>query len=215
MATQSTGSRHGSWQGPTAGFVGTAVSVHGVPNAAAVASAPTLNTWRSHDSAQALQDPLSAGSNGPYHHDQRIDWPQNTAPSYQQYVTQEQQRQAQYDTASAPQQQSFQQQPLSSTYHSQMGPQGDFPNNISVSSSPSSYQAQNQATFPQPGSFQVASMQVPTSGTEFTPSPHVAMQPPPLPSAPFHSAGENAYEAQAGSHAMQYQEWVFLRFWSV
>lgn len=200
MTTQSTNSRHGSWQHQSAGFVGTAATAMGLPNAAAVAGAPSLTTWRSHDNAPTMQDPLSAGSSAPYTQDQRVDWPANAGP-YQQYVTQEQQRQPQYETAPAQQQPGYQQ-----PYHTQITPQSEFPS-ISVSSSPSSYQVPNQPTFQQPGSFQVAPMQVPTSGTEYTTSPHGQMQPPPLPNAPFHPAhGEQSYGTQQGNHALQYRD---------
>lgn len=209
MTTQSTGSRHGSWQHQPAGFVGAAVSANGIPSASAVAGAPGLTTWRSHDNPPNMSDPLSAGSSGPYQ-DQRVDWPQS-AGSYQQYVTQEPPRQPQYETAPAQQQQGYQ-QPFgsataqSSTYHTQLTPQSEFPS-IAVSSSPSSYQVQNQPTFQQPGSFQVAPMQVPTSGTEYSTSPHGQMQPPPLPTAPFHPAhGEQSYGAQQPNHALQYRD---------
>ncbi|KAF2163768.1 hypothetical protein M409DRAFT_57251 [Zasmidium cellare ATCC 36951] len=199
MTTQSTGSRHGSWQHQAAGFVGTAATAIGLPSAAAVAGAPSLTTWRSHDNPQTMQDPLSAGSSGPYHQDQRVDWPASAGP-YQQYVTQEQQRQPQYETAPAQPQQGYQ-QPFGAA-----APQSEFPS-ISVSSSPSSYQVQNQPTFQQPGSFQVAPMQVPTSGTEYTTSPHGQMQPPPLPNGPFHGThGEQPYGTQPGNHALQYRD---------
>lgn len=167
----------------------------GLPGVGAVANPPSLTTWRSHDAAQ---DPLSAQSASPYH-DQRVEWPSNAAP-YSQYVSQEQQR-PQYETA--PSQQTGYQP---STYHTGLTPQSEYPPNISVSSGPSAYQVQPQATFSQPTSFQITPMQVPAGGADYT-SPHGQMQPPPLAATSFQSAhGEQTYGAQQETTSMQYRD---------
>lgn len=174
-----------------------------LPSAPAVANAPSLTAWRSHESAQSLQpiqtsgsslqDPMQAPGSATYQQAERVDW--TGTPTSYQYVSSEQQRSQQYETASAQQSQGYQ----SSTY-----PQSEFPN-ISVSSSPS-YQVQGQTTFaPQP-SFQVAPMAIPTSGSDYT-SPHTQMQPPPLPNPSFHAnAGEQTYGQQSAPPAMQYRD---------
>ncbi|GIZ42279.1 hypothetical protein CKM354_000555400 [Cercospora kikuchii] len=192
VTTQGSGSRHGSWQ-HGAGFVANGM---GLPTASSVANAPTLTAWRSHESAQSLQplqtsgsslqDPMQAPGSATFQHGERVDW--SAAPSSYQYISQEQQRPSQYETAPS-QQPGYQ----SSTYHTQMTPQSEFPN-ISVSSSPSSYQG--QTAFPAQQAFQVAPMQVPTTGPDYS-SPHTQMHPPPLPNASFHTAtSEQPYPQQ-------------------
>ncbi|KAM3425198.1 hypothetical protein BST61_g7156 [Cercospora zeina] len=194
VSTQGSGSRHGSWQ-HGAGFVANGMAL---PTSSSVANAPTLTAWRSHESAQSLQplqtpgnslqDPMQTPGSATFQHGERVDWP--TAPSSYQFISQEHQRPSQYETA--PSQQDGYQTP---SYHSQMAPQSEFPN-ISVSSSPSSYQVQGQSTFPGQQGFQVAPMQVPTTGPDYT-SPHTQMHPPPLPNTSFHSsAGEQPYTQQ-------------------
>lgn len=197
-ASQSAGSRHGSWQHQAAGFVGAGNNAIGLPST--VANPSTLTAWRSHESAPTLQDPMQPQSSATYNPDQRVEWSNNAAP-YQPYVTQDQQR-PQYETA--PSQQPGYQPSSVSSYPGQMTGQTEYPN-ISVSSSPSSYQVQGQTTFTQPSSFGVGAMQVSTSGQEYT-SPHGQMQPPPLPNASFHAGhGEQAYGSQQAA-SMQYRD---------
>ncbi|KXS96652.1 hypothetical protein AC578_6910 [Pseudocercospora eumusae] len=208
VTTQSSGSRHGSWQHPS-GFVGTAMSL---PSAAAVANAPNMTTWRSHDSAQSLQtpggsiqDPLQTQTGAPYHHGEYAN------PSSYQYVSQDQQR-PQYETAPAHQQPNYQPSavqaygasaaPQPSTYQTGLTPQSEYPS-LSVSTSPSTYA---QPSFQQPASFQVSPLPVPASATEYT-SPHGQMQPPPLPNPSFHPSGsEQNYGPGQAAPPMQYRD---------
>jgi hypothetical protein len=133
-----------------------------------------------------MQGPVSAS----YTHDERVDWA--GAPSAYQYVTQDQQR-GQYETAPS-QQGGYQPAP----YHPQ-----EFPS-ISVSSSPNSYQVQNQSTFQPQAPFHVTPMQVPANSTEYT-SPST-MHPPHLAGPSFQpSSGEASY-GQPQSAAMQYRD---------
>lgn len=203
VTTQGSGSRHGSWQ-HSASFVGTAM---GLPTAPVVANAPSLTAWRSHESAQnlqpiqasgsSLQDSMQAPGSATYQQGERVDW--SGTPTSYQYVSSEQQRPQQYETASAQQSQGYQ----PSTYP-QIGPQNEFPN-LSVSSGPG-YQVQGQTSFAQQPSFQVAPMAIPTSGSDYT-SSHTQMQPPPLAAPSFHAtAGEQTYGQQSTSPAMQYRD---------
>lgn len=203
--TQGSTSRHGSWQ-HQAGFVGTA---NGIPSTAAVANAPNLTTWRSHDSAQSLsQESLQGPSPTTYQSGERVEWSSN--PSTYPYASQDQQR-PHYETAPPHQQQDFPSSfgastaAQSSTYQTQLSPQSDFPN-ISVSSSPSAFQVQGQPTFQQPNTFNVTPMQVSAGTNEFT-SPHGQMQPPPLPNNSFHpSSSEQNFGPGQSAASMPYRD---------
>lgn len=156
-----------------------------------------------------MTDPMQPQSSAPYQQGDRVEWHGNAVPY--QYVSQEPQRPQTYETAPLQQQQGYQSssvQPyVNNSSHpppySQMAPQTDF-SNLSVSSSPSTYQVQTQPAYTQPASFQVTPMQVPTTGTEYT-SPHGHMQPPSLPS--FHAShGEQSYSSQQGSTPLHYRD---------
>lgn len=213
-ATQDSGSRHGSWQ-HGASYGGTPM---GLPNAPAVANASNVTAWRSHENAQnlqpiqtsssGLQDPMQAPGSANYQQGERVDW--SGTPTSYQYVNQEQQRPQKYETTSAQQAQGYetasaqQAQGYQPSAYPPMGPQSEYPN-ISVSSSPS-YQVQGQTSFPQPPSFQMAPMQIPTSAGGYT-SPHTQMHAPPLSNSSFHStAGEQTYGQQPAPPAMQFRD---------
>lgn len=189
-----------------------------ISGAVTVASGPNVTAWRSNESTQNMPDPMQGQPATSFHQGERVEWSGNAAPY--QYVSQEQQRPQNYETAPLQQQQGYQQssvQPYGNATtqapgYSQMAPQNDF-SSISVSSSPSTYQVQTQPTFPQSAPFQVTPMQVPTTGSEYT-SPHGQMQPPSLPS--FHSShGEPSYPTPQGSTPVHYRDESASRSYSL
>ncbi|SMQ49823.1 unnamed protein product [Zymoseptoria tritici ST99CH_3D7] len=213
MTTQSSNSRHGSWQHQVSGFGPNASAPMTMPGAVSVASAPNVTAWRSE---HPMPDPMSATSSSSYAPNDRVEWPANGAPY--QYVNQDPSRSQQYDSAPLPHHQGYQQAPVQhyangsaqQQPYTQMGGQTEFPS-ISVSSSPTTYQVQAQPTFNQPPNFQVAPMQVPAGASEYS-SPHGHMQPPPLPNASYPGHAEQQQQTYG---AQQYRDETANRSYSL
>ncbi|KAK3713369.1 hypothetical protein LTR37_008561 [Vermiconidia calcicola] len=212
--SQSSNSRHGSWQQGPSGFSMTAPgAAAGMSATAPVPLGPSLSTWRSHESGQSvhssagqLQDPTQTQPPGPYspsnphartqwtgaqpfpyHEQQRPQHLGDPTPQPQQYT---QPSMPSYPTGTTPQ---------PSTYHAP--PQAEF-QSMTVHS-PAGY-PQN---YGQPGQYQMAQMQVaPAQSNPAYPPQPPHMQPTTIPPPGYSAPGDPQYNQQQVQPQMQFRE---------
>ncbi|KAK3683030.1 hypothetical protein LTR37_020628 [Vermiconidia calcicola] len=213
--SQSSSSRHGSWQQGPSGFSMTAGgAAAGMSATAPVPLGPSLSTWRSHESGQSvhssagqLQDPTQTQPPGPYSPGNLHDRPQWTGA--QQYPYHEQQRPQHLGDPPPPQPQQYTQPSMSSyptgttpqpsTYHAP--PQAEF-QSMTVHS-PAGY-PQN---YGQPGQYQMAQMQVaPAQSNPAYPPQQPHMQPTSIPPPGYSNPSDPQYSQQQVQPQMQFRE---------